>query len=648
MDDLLEQFLIEGRELVEQANEHIAILRADPANAGAIDGAFRAVHTLKGSVAIFDMAPAERVLHAAEERLARARKAKTRLATDAVISLIASLDQVDRWIDLMEQAGTLGADAATIADRLLVGHDASNDGGSVIFENLSVGSPASWLDALKERQKASIESADEKLVAFRYAPDTEAFFRGDDPLALVATIPQLEAIDVLPAQGAWPTLELLEPFKCEMIIEGLSTAPLDELKTIFKLVPDQIELLEIPVQPTSAARVADLPQSSATSVLRVEAHRVDQLADDVGELVVATNAIAMLAERADRIDQGLALAIRAAQADLERAVGGVSRSVWAVRLVSLAPTVRRLPRLVREIAHSVSKTVSISVTGENLEVDKQIADGLFEPLLHLIRNGIDHGIEAETIRSRSGKPTEGQLRLDIAREGDHVVVSLADDGAGIDPAHIRDVAVDRQLITRNEADALPDSEALGLIFTPGFSTAATVTGVSGRGVGMDAVRSAIERLRGRIEIDSVIGRGTRFRLLLPANAITTSLLVVEVARDRYAVPFDQIAETVRMKADRLIPLATGTVCVLRDRTVPVLSLAELLGGEDEGSVPAKLLVTRAGGETIALRVDHFHERIDAMVRPPNGLLSNMPIVSGTAVLGDGAVLLVLNLPELVA
>ena len=165
---------------------------------------------------------------------------------------------------------------------------------------------------------------------------------------------------------------------------------------------------------------------------------------------------------------------------------------------------------------------------------------------------------------------------------------------------------------------------------------------------MDAVRSAIERLRGRIEIDSAIGRGTRFRLLLPANAITTRLLVVEVARDRYAVPFDQIAETVKVNADRLIPLGTGTACVLRDRTVPVLSLAELLGGKDEDSVPAKLLVTRAGGEPIALRVDHFHERIDAMVRPPNGLLSNMPIVGGTAVLGDGAVLLVLNLPELVA
>jgi two-component system chemotaxis sensor kinase CheA len=189
---------------------------------------------------------------------------------------------------------------------------------------------------------------------------------------------------------------------------------------------------------------------------------------------------------------------------------------------------------------------------------------------------------------------------------------------------------------------------LALIFAPGFSTAATVTGVSGRGVGMDAVQAAVERLRGRIEIDSVVGEGTRFRLRFPANAITTRLLVVEAGRDRYAVPFEQIAETVRVGADRLVPLGTGTACVLRDRTVPVLSLARLLGAEESDGLPVKLLVTEAGGEPVAIRVDAFHERIDAMVRPPSRLLTGVSVVDGTTVLGDGTVLLVLNMAELVA
>jgi two-component system chemotaxis sensor kinase CheA len=193
---------------------------------------------------------------------------------------------------------------------------------------------------------------------------------------------------------------------------------------------------------------------------------------------------------------------------------------------------------------------------------------------------------------------------------------------------------------------MSDAGSRALIFLPGFSTAAQVSDLSGRGVGMDAVQAAVDRMRGRIEIDSRLGEGTRFLLRLPANALTTRLLVVEVGQDRYAVPFDQIAETARVGADRLMALGTGTACVLRDRTVPVL--AALLGGTDGASLPAKLLVTHASGEPVALRVDGFGERIDAMVRRPTGLLAGMPSVAGTALLGDGGVLLVLNLPELVA
>jgi two-component system chemotaxis sensor kinase CheA len=422
------------------------------------------------------------------------------------------------------------------------------------------------------------------------------------------------------------------------------------LQPLFRLVPGQFELF--PVTADQGDAPADATSQdfapAATTILRVDAHRIDGLADTVGELVVATNALAVLAERADTLDPELALRIRAAQADLERAVGATSRAVSAVRLVSLAPSLRRLPRLVREIAAGLDKDIGFAMSGEHTEVDKQIADGLFEPLLHLVRNAIDHGIEDAPTRVAAGKPTMGSLTLAISRDGDEILVSLSDDGAGIDRARISATAIARELITSEAAETLSDAGILSLIFTPGFSTAAAITGVSGRGVGMDAVQAAIDRLRGRIEIDSIVGRGTRFGLRLPANAITTRLLVIEVASDRYAVPFDQIAETVRVSGDRLVPVGTGTACVLRDRTVPVLSLAELLGGVDTGALPAKLLVTRAGGDPVALRVDGFHERLDAMVRPPSGLLAGVPLVGGTTVMGDGAVMLVLNMAELVA
>jgi len=326
----------------------------------------------------------------------------------------------------------------------------------------------------------------------------------------------------------------------------------------------------------------------------------------------------------------------------------VHRSVSAVRLVPLGPALTRLPRLVREIAAALGKPIRFTISGDQIEVDKQIADGLFEPLLHLVRNALDHGIEAAERRSAAAKPAEGQVSLQVVRDGEDVVVTLADDGAGIDPARIRAIAIARGLIDQDAAQQLSDAAALGLIFTPGFSTATAISDVSGRGVGMDAVQAAVDRLRGRIEIESVVGQGTRFRLRLPANALTTRLLVIEVGPDRYAVPFDQIVETVRIGGDRMIAIGGGIACVLRDRTLPVLSLAELLGGVDSGLDPARLLVTRTGGEAVALRVDGFSERIDAMVRAPTGLLRSVPSVAGTTLLGDGGVLLVLNLPELVA
>ncbi|WP_404710240.1 chemotaxis protein CheA [Sphingomonas sp. MMS24-J13] len=640
MDELLEQFLIEGRDLVLQGQAEFAVLLDEPANARAIDGAFRAIHTLKGSVGIFDMRAAERVLHAAETLLDRARKDPAGLPADAVPRLVESLDQIDRWIDELERDGAIGAGADAIADRLL--GDVAVLAEAPAGEATAAEAVPQWAADLVAHEIDTLAGADAPLVAFRYTPDTDAFFRGDDPITLISQVPAIAALAVLPSGGAWPDSAMFDPFACTMVIEGLSGAPIDDLRAIFRLVPDQVSLHAIEAR---SVGVAD--SVSTSTILRVDAARVDALADEVGELSVAANAFSAIAERAARIDPALALAIRAAQADLDRSIGAVHRSVTAVRLVPLGPALARLPRQVREIAAGLGKPVEFTVSGDQIEVDKQIADGLFEPLLHLVRNAIDHGIEPAEARAAAGKAATGQLSLRIARDGEDVVVTLADDGAGIDPARIRDVAIQRRLIDAEAAARLTDAATTALIFAPGFSTAATVSGVSGRGVGMDAVQAAVDRMRGRIEIDSRIGEGTRFVLRLPANALTTRLLLVEIGQDRYAVPFDQIVETARVSQDRLVPLGTGTACVLRNRTVPVLSLAELLGGAEARSDPARLLITHASGEPVALRVDGFSDRIDAMVRPPTGLLAGVPSVAGTTLTGDGGVLIVLDLLELV-
>ncbi|WP_126174300.1 chemotaxis protein CheA [Altericroceibacterium xinjiangense] len=640
MDEMLDQFLIEGRELVAQASDDFARLLRYPQDAAAIDSAFRAIHTLKGSVAIFALAPAERVLHAAEDVLERARKGSTRLDRETVTALVACLDAVDRWIDRIEAGGKLGGDADRSAAelvRLLPGNDA--DAPSEAEQ------PPEWLTSLMTREAATLSGASETLVAFRYVPDADCFFRGDDPFAIVAGIPDLITLAILPGGGGWPELQAIEPFTCFSVLEGVSAAALDQVKAAFRLVPDQVMLHPLAAP---AEQDPDNGREKAAATLRVAAARVDALGERLSELIVAVNAFAPLAAQADRVDAALAASIRAAQVDLEQATSDLHRGVASVRLVPLAPTLRRLPRLVREIAASLQKQVEFSMAGEGLEVDKEIADGLFEPLLHLVRNALDHGIEAAERRQELGKPAVGRLALSAGREGDAVIVTLSDDGSGIDPARICEVAVARGLLSAEDAEALSESAALRLIFAPGFSTAGAVTDVSGRGVGMDAVLSAVERMRGHIDIDSRLGSGTRFRMRLPVNALTTRLLVVAVGTDRYGVALDQVVETVRIDSRSLMPVGEGLACVLRGRTVPVLSLAALLGLADVPAPATRLLVTRSGGERVALKVDGFAERIDALVRPPDGMLAAVRGVSGSTVTSDGGVLLVLNLPELAA
>jgi two-component system chemotaxis sensor kinase CheA len=644
MDELLEQFLVESRELVAQAARDFAALAQDPRDTKAIDSGFRALHTLKGSFAIFALAPAERLLHGAEDLLEQARRGAIILQSFQIQALIACLDQIDRWIDAMEHDGGLPADADDSTTRILALF--RPDLSAPAFEGVApLALPQTdWLDGLVAREAALIAQSKLALTAFRYRPDPDCFFRGEDPLTLVEALPQIVALAILPTGGAWPDAENLEPFVCHAIIEGLSTADEADLRTAFRFHADQIDLAII--QPgANDEDTASTPRPRGS--IRVEAARIDALAAGMGDLVVAVNRLGPLAEEIVVTDRAMATRLRAAQAEIERVTAGLHRHVARIRLVPLEPALRRLPRAAREMAQGLGKDIAFTLEGDGIEADKQIADGLFEPLLHLLRNAIDHGIEAPEERRKVGKPAQGQIRLALTREGDAILATLEDDGKGIDPVAIRERAIGHGLLDGN--GAMPDDEAtLRLIFEPGLSTAARVTDLSGRGVGMDAVLTAVTRLRGTIEVGSRPGTGTWFRLRFPAHALTTRLLVAHVGPERFGIPLDQIVETVRTEAAAIKPVGTGQALVWRGAAVPVLDLARLLAMEPAEGPLARLILTHHDGARIALRVDGMSETLDTVLRPPRGVLALAHGVMGSALLGDGSVLLVLDLEELLA
>ena len=286
------------------------------------------------------------------------------------------------------------------------------------------------------------------------------------------------------------------------------------------------------------------------------------------------------------------------------------------------------------------------IEGEETQADKAIVEMLFEPLLHVVRNAMDHGVESGAERAAARKAAIATICLRARREGEHVVVEVEDDGRGIDADRIRQAATERGLATADAVSGMSDGAVIDLIFMPGFSTATDVTDLSGRGVGMDAVRASIERLGGRVQLETRNGAGSTVRFVLPFSVMMTRVMTVEAGGQLYGIPLDAVIETVRVRRDEIRSVGQAHAFVLRNRTIPLIGLARSLGwAKTEASSVATVVVASSGGVLGGLEVDRLGARMDVMLKPAEGLLTGIPQIAGTTMLGDGGVLLVLDIKE---
>lgn len=628
-DDLLEQFIIEGRELVQAASQGLLALEREPTSSEVLNDVFRAMHTLKGSAALFDLAELGRVMHAAESRLENVRRGGAQIDEPLIGALLRAVGTVTAWLDALEDDGRpsdgLRADAARMAASLDADVAATEE--APVVPGLA---EAAWFQPLRE-QAGELGAR----TAFRYAPAADAYFRGDDPVALMAGVPDLAWMTVEPTADLQGGADYA-PFECRLVFLGLSRAPVEAVRELFRLAPDEVEL--VPVAPT-ASPVARL------RTLRVAADQVDAVAALVDELVIAKNALSHLLGAEVGSRAGREMLVK--QAALDRVVAGLHGAVSVLRMAPLAPVIDRLPLQVRELAQALGKDVRLEVSGGDLAVDKSIVDGLFEPLLHLVRNAIDHGIETPAGRAAAGKPARSVLRLRALAAGDEAVIELIDDGRGVDPEAVRRTAAARGLLTEVAAASLSDASAIDLLFAPGFSTARRVTEVSGRGVGLDAVREVIGRLGGRVTLESTVGRGTTARIAVPLRAVLTKVAVACVGGERFGVPVSDIREVVRVRADEVTPIRSGRAFVHREQVVPLLHLADLLGLASTPAAIETAVLVGDGTDQVAVAVETLGEQVEAPLRPMSGLLAGLPGVQGSIVEGDGRVLMVIDLPELV-
>lgn len=732
MNEFVEQFLLEARELVEQASDDLLALEQGAATGDRIDSLFRAFHTLKGAAGIVEFEPMGRALHAAEEALSGVRSAAKPVTPKLIDDGLACLDQVTRWLDEMQAGGDVPADAGAAADAIV--RRFMESPAEIKSDASAAGAAPDWLDRMRNDHRDVWPGC---RTALHYRPDADAFFRGEDPLALVAQIPGLVALDLaLPKATA---LADLDPFSCAIEITALAAAPAGQVEKILGAVIDQVaivalndgapagsvtapddmppearalleaQLLLLEVADTegkagrlaSAGRVAanvlrhighateavdtaraDLvdgdasrlisaickalaghesevsagdgreaqtPQAAGTRAMRVDMERIDALVNLTGELTVVKNAfghIAALAHGGQDL-KSIAAGLREQQARFDRLVGELQRAVLRIRVLPLRQVFSRFPRLVREIAAGVGKPLKFVTEGDATEADATIVESLFEPLLHVLRNAIDHGIEAPARRAATGKPPAATVVLRARRHLDSVIVEVGDDGGGIDVERVRETAVARGLVAREIAAEMAEAGIIRLIFAPGFSTASQVTGLSGRGVGMDSVKNAVERIGGAVDVESHAGRGTIVRLSLPFTVMMTRVMTVEAAGQVFGLPLDAVVETAMVPRHHVVAVGAGRAFVLRDRTVPLIDLAGSLGlPGTPRSGEARVVVTSAAGQIGGIEVDRLGERMDVMLKPMDGLLSGMRGVAGTTLLGDGRVLIVLDVQEL--
>jgi two-component system chemotaxis sensor kinase CheA len=324
-------------------------------------------------------------------------------------------------------------------------------------------------------------------------------------------------------------------------------------------------------------------------------------------------------------------------------------AILQLRMVPLAQVFRSFPRLVRDMSQRFNKKVRLLTLGETTESDKVIVDRLFEPLMHLVRNALDHGIESPEARRAAGKPESSTITMQASRVGDRLVVEVIDDGRGINPEIIRGRARERGLLTLEELADQSDDQIIDLVFSAGFSTAAEVSDVSGRGVGMDVVRTTAEQIGGWVSLASRVGAGTTVRLDLPISIAMSRIMVAEAAGQVFGIPMEGVTETLHLSPDRIAQIKGNDAFVLRDRTVPICSLAELMHlPETPGrkSDARLVIIAETGGRMVALEVDAIRDRLEVVLKPMQGLLANARGYLGTTLLGDGRVLLVLDLKEL--
>ena len=642
-EDPASAFRIEAAELLDQVEQGLLDLSHRLGDMGLVNAVFRGLHTLKGSGAMFGFDALAAFTHHCESAFDKVRKGEVPATAELVAVILSAGDHM----------------------RALVDGDAPRAEGEAILARLADAVATAGRDGIAP---VAAEPAQAGWQLFFRLP-VDAMRNGTNPLMLLDELRELGDCTVAARTADVPPLANLDPLDChigwDVTLRG--DVGREAIEDVFIFVMDDMELRLEPIDDADAAvePVAMLPVAvppvenqaftivaepgeaagtravarSAGESVRVPAERLDVLMDRVGELVIAQSRLSQLAHQ----DGGVAL--RSVSEEIERLSGELRDTMMGLRMVPVASLFGRFRRLVHDLARDTGKAIELVTDGEATEVDKTVVERLFDPLVHIVRNSCDHGLEPADVRRAAGKPEIGTVRLSAHQAGGEVVITIRDDGRGIDRARVRAKAEANGLVQPGQV--LTDGELLGLIFAPGFSTAAQVTSLSGRGVGMDVVKRTIETLRGTIDVASVDGEGSTITLRIPLTLAIIDGLLVRVGEGRYVLPLAAVEECLELSLEDDLRSGGRSLITLRDRLVPFLRLRDLFATGTRPDPFQKIVVVSIGTERVGLVVDQIIGNHQTVIKSMSALHRDIGSFSGATILGDGNVALILDIGHLV-
>ena len=662
-DQYLDAFIRESEEAITELNNSLLELESDPDNQEAMDSIFRTAHTLKGNFGAMGFEEASHLAHAMEDLLDEMRQGEMEVTPEIMDLVFAGVDDIEAIVNEIEAEGESTAQTAAMVEDIREvieeGAEAAKadagapgegaDGNDPVADNGQDGDTAATIEAILDR--VDVPVPDDGPVYHLDVDVGAGNMRGVDAMLAVESL--IEDLNVLATD---PEREAIEDGDFEATFSAFVAA---EDEATVRSAIDGIGPIESATVTEATAAVAAAEtdstddesgtdttpaKSSGSSVdeiksVRVDVSQLDTLHGLVEQLVTSRIKLSRAVE-----DESLDSATETLN-ELDKITASLQNTVMDMRLIPLRKVVGKFPRLVRDLSRDLGKEVEFSIEGEDIELDRTILTEISDPLMHILRNSVDHGIEPPEERERKGKPREGQIELRASRERDHVVITVEDDGAGLDGDAIREQALEKGVRSSDELERMDDSAVYDLVFHPGFSTAEEVTDTSGRGVGMDVVHETVTQLDGSVNVESTPGEGTTVSLRLPVTMAIVKVLFVQVGDEQYGIPIKNVDEITAATDARTIN--GNKVIKHNDEIYPIIDLAETFEVPGESANGDGMLVrVRESERKVALHCDEVNSQEEVVVKPLEGILSGTPGLSGTAVLGDGDIVHILDVVTL--